>query len=728
MKADLPVPNMRSEDLIDLPELARTIGRYKWGILALTFLSAAITTLIAFSLQPSYRGTVSVLIELQQQRVVEIRDVYDSGTGLSEYYGTQYMILSSRDLAGKVVDRLKLVDHPEFAPKEKGGLLKGFDLRKYLPFLPEAPETEEPPTPEERRETVITLLMDDITVEPLMRTQIIKVHYESHDPQLAADVPNALADLYIESGLQAKLDATTKATQWLTQKLTDIQGDLAKSEAALQAFREQEQLVSVNGARTLIEDAMTDYSSRLREAQKRRADLQASYEKIRAAGNDPRNLRDVSTLLIDPLVQRASESYLEAREVLKQLEERYGSKHPQMATARARLATAEAALNEQMRVAAEGVKNSYELALASEQALQQQVASARGNIQRLDRKSYEMSTLQREVQTNRELYDTFLTRFKETDTTSNFDALIARVVDPAIVPQIPFGPQKKKWVMIGTAVGFLLSLLLALLHYLLGEGIRSAEELESLAQAPVFGVVPLVGGLMGRERNLPKFFLEKPRTPFSESIRSIRAAVRLTDANQAVKRLMVTSSVPKEGKSSVSGALAIAFAANDERVVLLETDLRKPSQRRLFGLGGSGVKGITEILTGNASLEDCLYRHEDSGIWILPAGHAAKNPAELLSGEGFRALLDDLDQRFDRVILDSPPSQAAADALVLSQLVQAVLFVVKSDSTTRRAVQSSLKHLRMVGTRITGIVVNQVDTRRNSSYAQGYYYAYDYYG
>lgn len=727
MKAALPQAPTPSDDLIDLPDLARTLGRYKWGILTLTFLVAAATALAAYTVKPSYRGTATLLIELQQQRVVQIQDVYDPGLGLSEYYGTQYMILRSRDLAGKVVDKLDLVNHPEFA-EEQGGMLKDFDLRRYLPFLPAAPEAATGPTPDERRDSVIEKVMRMLTVEPMTRTQIIKLHFEAHDPELSAQVPNALADLYIESGLQAKLDATTKATQWLTQKLGDIQGELAESEAALQAFREQEQLVSVGGARTLTEDAMTDYSSRLREAQKTRADLEAGYEKIRAAGNDPKKLRDVSTLLLDPLVQRASESYLVAQEILTQLEERYGAKHPQMAAARARLATAETAFNEQLRVAAQGLKNAYEIARSSEQALQAQVAAARGQIQRLDRKDYEMSSLQREVSTNRELYDTFLTRFKETDTASNLDSLIARVVDPAVVPQIAYAPQKKKWVLIGTVCGFVASLLLALLHYLLSEGVRNAEEVEAMAQAPVFGVLPLVTGLTGRERNLPKFFLDKPRTSFSEGIRSVRAALRLTDAKHEIKRLMVTSSVPKEGKSSVSGALALAFGAGGERVVLLETDLRKPSQRRLFGISGSGTMGITDILTGAARLDDCLHLYEAGNIYILPAGRAAQNPAELLSTAAFRELLTELDQRFDRVILDSPPSQAAADALVLGQLVQGVLFVVKSDSTTRRTILSSLKHLRMVGTHITGVVINQVDTRRNSSYAQGYYYAYDYYG
>lgn len=725
MKLESAIAAGSSEELIDFPELARTIGRYKWGILGITLLATALAALAAFTIEPTYRGTVSVMLELRPQRVVQIQDVYDPGTGLADYYGTQYMVLKSRQLAEKVVDKLNLVEHPAFN-KEKGAVsqwLEKLDPRRFLPFLPPVEDT--PESPESKRTAVVQSVVESLTVEPITHTQIIVVHFDSSDQQLAVDVPNTLAELYIESGLQAKLDATQKATSWLTEKLEEIRKNLAASEAALQAFREQEQLVNVGGARTLSEEELVDYSRRLREAQKTRADFAASFEKIRAAGNDPKRLRSISALLVDPLVQRASEGYLSAQEAVKQLEERYGSKHPQMATARARLSTAEAAFDAQLRVAAQGLKTEYELAREAEEVLSGQVATARSQIRRLDRKDNELSSLQREVDANRELFDTFMTRFKETDTTSGFDNLIARVVDPAVKSQKPFAPSKKKWILLGAAAGFLASLMLALLHYALSEGIRNAEELESLAQLPVFGVLPMVTGLLGRKKSLPRLYIEKPQTPFSEGIRSIRAALQLNAEDRGLKRIMVTSAVPSEGKSSVCGSLALAFGAT-ERVLLIETDLRKPSLGSHFRVG-EGRPGLTDVLNGSAKLQDCLIPYENSNLTLLLAGRVPSNPAELLSSETFAKLLTEADKHFDRILLDSPPCQATSDALLLGHLVHGTVFVVKSEATARRAVKSSLKQLRFARVPLTGLVINQVDTSRNSSYAQGYYYAYSYY-
>jgi polysaccharide biosynthesis transport protein len=723
MRIEAPVEAAHSQDLIDIPELVRTVSRYKWGIVGLTLLTAAIAALIAFNIRPVYRGTTSILIELKPQRVVQVHEVFDPGIGLSEYYGTQYMVLRSREMAERVVDRLQLLDHPEFAAeKPANNWATRFDLRKYLPLPTLEQKGVDSDDEGRRRDAVVDALMEKLAIEPVARTQIIKVHFDAHDPELAAAVPNTLAELYIESGLEAKLVATEKATAWLTDKLTDIRDKLARSEAALQAFLESEQLVNVGGARTLNEEVLIDNSRQLREAERERANLQASYERVRRIGNDPKRLRDISQLLTDPLAEAAMQGYLSALEVVQQLEERYGSKHPQMATASARLRAAESALNEQLLVAAQGLRTKYELALERERSLRNEVAAARNQIQRLDRKNYELSTLERDVAANRELYETFLTRFKETDSTSSFETLIARVIDPAIVPRLPAAPRKKRWIMLGALGGLMLSLILAALHYALGEGIRKAEELEALTHLPVFGVLPLVSGFMGKAKSIPLLYIQKPRTPLAEGVRSIRAALEL---NGSGKRLMVTSAVPSEGKSSVCATLAMAQSAN-QRVLLLEADLRRPSLRRQLNLPDK-QPGLTDVLDGRCSLDEALFSYTTGNITVLHAGSVATHPAEILSSSSFSQLLELLETRFDRILIDSPPCQAAADALVLARLVQSVLFVVKSEATTRLAIKNSLKQLRYVGAPLTGLVINQVDTRRNSSYAQGYYYAYHYY-
>ncbi len=719
----------RTDELIDFPELARTFGRYKWGIAGLTLLVSAIAALVAFSLRPMYRGTVSLMIEAQNQRVARIGDVYNDTSPEMEFLGSQLAVLQSRELARRAVERLKLIDHPEFNDESDTGgirLPSSRDILKRLPFLPENAFEEEPPTPEARLNELIDTFMSRVTVEPFGRTQVILVHYDAYTPALAAQVANTLADLYIESGLQARLDATTKATNWLTDKLSEIQTQLGNAEKNLQAFREKEKLVNVGGTRGLTEDEVLDYSRRLREAQRERSNLQNAYEKIRLAGNDTRRLRDISALLNDPVVQQANTAFLQAQDAFRQFEDRYGAKHPQRVSAQARLDNAEAALNEQLRIAARGLQSKYEISQDSERDLSQRLNAAKSNVQRLDRKDYELSVLEREVSTYRELYDTFLTRFKETDVASSYQSVTARIIDPAVEPRRPQSPNKKKIVLIAALAALGGSIMLAVLHFMLSESIASAEELEKITRLPVFGVLPLVGGFGGRNSNLAKYIADKARTPFAEGVRSISTALRLSGNGSSPKRVVVTSSIPSEGKSSIASSLALTLAAS-ERVLLIEADLRKPSLRRQFGLPAN-TPGVSDAVSGNTDVDACIHFDERGKVWVMPAGRLPSNPAELLNLAAFRQMLDRLSERFDRIILDSPPCQAAADALIIGRHCDGAIFVVRSDATSRRSVKNSLKQLRNADVKLLGTVVNQVDTRRNPHYADTYYYAYGYYG
>jgi polysaccharide biosynthesis transport protein len=723
-----PVPAIETE-VADFPELWRTLSRYKWHVLATTLLFCAIGTLLAFSEEPTYRATISVLIEARANRPVQIQDVYDPGIGTDDYYATQAELIRSRDLLGRVVDRLRLSDNKDVLPTEPPRSLATLAQRvlrfDWLPFLPDAePAKAAADPPELRRERAVDVLYRSVLVSPVANTQVLRVSVDSRSPPLSSTIANTLGDLYVESGLEARLQATEHVSRWLTERLAEVSNKLQKSEQALQAYREKHKLVNVGGTRTLFEEDIIDNSRKLREAQRKKTELASTYWKIQQAGDDEAKLQEISTLLLDQPVQRASDNLQQAQQAVKQLQDRYGEKHPSMVAAQVKLAAAERAYHEQLRLAANGVKAEYEIASETERALTSVVEAGKQQIRTLDQQDYERRSLEREAQTNRDLYDMFLKRFKETDESSTYEPLNARVVDRATVPKVPAKPDKPRTILLWTLGGLVLGTLLAALRHLLSETIRSPEQLEHLTQVPVIAVLPRVTNF-GRRFSPTKLYAETPRAAFPEGINSVRAALLLSDVDRRMKRIMVTSAMPQEGKSSLACGFALSLGQMS-KTLLLEADLRAPEQKRLFGIAKE-APGLVEVLTGQVKVEDALYHHQPSGIAVLPVGKIPANPAEVISSNAFRKLIDVLLTRYERIIFDSPPCGAASDAILLSAQMDAVIFVIHGGKTNRRAVQAAIKHLRAAQAPLLGHVLNQVDARSTYGYG-GQYYAYGQYG
>ena len=724
-----PVPDSQPKAPSDLLALVRFFRRYRLGILLVTIAAALVGALIALSLPSVYRSTVTLLIEPRTPHLVQVQEVYDPTQGQSsEYFATQFELLRSRGLATRVVDKLKLAEDDDFLQDRSSetmldSIRRRMDWKQFLPGLPD----EEPaaqPTAEQRRERAIGIVMGQVAVQPVPRTRLVRVHFFLTDAAKAQRVATAIADAYIESGLEDRLEATQRASRWLTDKLGDLSTQLQKTEKALQTFRDTNQLVVVGGNRGIVDQEVMENTMRLREAQRTKAGLASTYARIRAAGNDPSRMEEITALLSDAAVQKARASMLDAQQQLKQIEERYGSRHPQMASAISAVNAARRAFHEQLMIAAEGVRNQYEIAADTERQQQDVVSSATDRARMLDRKQFELGVLERDVQTNQQLYNMFLQRFKETDTTTNYEPLNARVTDAAQVAKSPILPNRSKVVMVATVIGFLIGIALASLRHVLSEGLGSVEDLEAVSQVPLFGVVPRIAfrrgaGVAGQFRN-------DARTPFAEGVRSVRTSLKLAEAAGRKPCVAVTSAVPGEGKSSIAACLGMVLAGT-EKTLLIEGDLRAPSLRKMLGVPKQ-QPGLMEVLLGNATLDAAIYVDAGTGLHLLSVNQRPPNPAETVSSMAFTALLTELRGRYERVIIDCPPVQAASDALVLARLSDAVLFVARADETPVVAVRRAIQQLRNIAAPLLGTVLNRVDVRRNPAAYGHYQYAYRYYG
>lgn len=727
-----PTGHTQLDDEIDLLQLWKTIWQRKWSIIVLTIVVMMLTVLVVLSMTPIFKASSTLLIEQKAAKTVSIEDVYGLEGGSSEYLQTQFELLKSRELAERVVRQLNLTVHPEFDPRQQpeplidvGALLKSFDIRKFLPMVtPEDLASEAGMTEADIFDEVVKAFMERTTISPVMKTQLVKVEIEMADRQLSAQAANALANAYIESQLEAKLNMTQTATNWMNERLSGLKDKLQESERRLQEFREAENLVDLEGVTTVVGGELSQTSDRLIDARRSRAEAESQYRQVAAMkGSGWQRLSSVPAVLSNPLVQQFKAEEGRARSKVQELSRRYGPKHPKMISAQSELGAAVANLKSQVDQVVASIEREYQLATANERSLQGSFNENKVQIQDIKRKEFKLRELQREVDTNRSLYDTFMTRLKETSATSDFESVNARIVDPAVVPDTPIKPKKSLIVALAGILAMMLGVAFALLQDFLNNTFKSTEDVENKLGLPVLGILPL---LKKKERKqIARMFLSEEDRSFTESIRTIRTGVVLSGLDNPHKVLVVTSSIPGEGKSSVAANLAFAMGQM-EKVLLIDADMRRPTLAKSFEFP-VGTPGLANLVAGTARIEECLNDLGD-GVTVMTAGTVPPNPLELLSSQRFAKVLAVLEKEYDRIVIDSPPTQAVSDALVLSTHANALIYVIKSDATATPLAKRGVGQLLQNNAPVTGVVLNQVDIKKAKKYGYSYGGYYDYYG
>lgn len=699
-----------SDRVPELVEQWRIILKRKVGIAALAATITFLTAIVVYMITPVYRATATVLIEASKSKVVSVEEVYAGVGGNREHFQTQAEIIKSREVARRVVQKLKLADNPEFDPRRPAeGMARLTGMFRGSPG--EASQ-------EDLEKAVALNVMSRINVEPVRQSQLIRVSFDSTDPALAALAANTVVDAYIEHDFDARFRMTQQASEWLNERLADLKVKLDQSEKALQGYREREGLVdskgvALGGATKTLEEA----SQKLVEAKRRRSEAQFAYELVRKG---PAYYDQVPEIGRNTAVQRAKETYNDAERRMSEMNERYGKEHPRMVAAESEFKAAKDNLNRVMETAAQQVTKEYESARASENALESAATGARGQIKDINRKEIELSSFEREAQTNRQLYQTFLSRFKETTATNDVQQAVARLIDKAVPPSIPIKPQRKDAILSALVVGLLLGVVAALLIERLDNTIKSTDTAEAKLQLPLITTLPKIDLKPGVRAG--RMMLDEPRGIFSEAIRTARTAVQLSSVDIQHKILAITSSVPEEGKSTFSMNFALSNA-HLKKTLLIDADMRRPTVAKTLSLPPS-QPGLSELVAGTAEPDDCIYKVPDSDLCVISAGKIPPNPLDLLVSLRFRDTLAQLQKRFELIVIDTPPTNLVSDASVIAQQVTSVLFVVKAESTPIPVVRRAIKTLRAAKAPLVGFVINSLDYKR----AQRYYGEYAAYG
>ncbi|EXJ10789.1 tyrosine kinase [Nitrincola nitratireducens] len=424
-------------DEIDLLALWNTLWRRKWSIMTLVFIVMLLTTLVVMSITPIYRAASTLLIEQKGARVLSIEQVYGVDGSGNEYLQTQFELLKSRALAERVVRRLNLHTHYEFDPAQQEpplvdirGMLKNFDINQFIPgLLPEDLEEPIPASEDEIIERVTRAFMERITISPVGRSQLVLINVDMADRFTAAAAANALAEGFIDGQLDASMEMTLSATTWMNSRLSELRANLQSAEDRLQAFRDAEGIVDVGGILTVTASELSATSDRMIDARRNRAEAESEFRQVQAMRSGGwERLASIPAVLSNPLIQTFKAEEARARARVEELSGRYGARHPVMEAAQSDLNAARASLRTQVEQIVAGIERNYQLAVANEQSLRRSVEENKEQIQDISRKEFQLRELQREVDANRTLYDTFMTRLKETTATSDLETANARIV------------------------------------------------------------------------------------------------------------------------------------------------------------------------------------------------------------------------------------------------------------------------------------------------------------
>ena len=613
---------------IHLRDRLSVFYRYRYiGLLAFVVV-LSVAALRAYSQTPLYRSSVRLLIDLEDERSLAMEGVSTTNNSNymqdpEPYFQTQYRILTGRDLARRVLTK---INGPNAVTDGQVGDFAGH-----------------------------------VSVEPVRASRLVDVVFVSADPALAANSANILAEEYVQQNLDLRRQNMERSLEWLSQELARQKTIVEASERAMAQYREEQNALSLEDRQNIVISRLNQLNEAATRARTNRAQKESLYRRLESL-SPKATPESIPEILQNPYIQslKAQVAELERRKAL--LSERYGDKHPEMLTVNASILDATRQLNLEIAKAVDSIRHDYESAMLEERTLASALDEQKGLATDLDRKSVTYTVLQRDAQSNRELYQTLLRREKELQVLANSRGNNVRLVERAAVPQAPFSPNLRRAMMLGAIVAFLVAVGLVLGLDYLDDTVKTPEDIARLG-LPFLGLIPAARS--GRDRL-------SGNNDFSEAIRSLRTSIALS-TRQGGSIVLVTSAQPLEGKTTTACNLAAALAYGGAKVLLIDADMRRPGVHRNFGL--ENRCGLSELLSGQAALTQAVQRLAEPDLWIMPAGSTPPNPSELLASGRMEALLGQVQNGpFDWVIVDTPPVLAVTDASILTQWVSGCLL------------------------------------------------------
>jgi capsular exopolysaccharide synthesis family protein len=717
-----PAPFARDTDIHILDRLA-VLYRYRRIASSVMVLTTAAMMIQGYTSIKVFQAQGRLLIE--DERSTAIPGITSPENTYYEdpepYYQTQYKILKGRDLTRRVIKKLNIESVPEFngtSPPPPTPFTMVRDLRKRLfsfGKLADATVVEPPRLDETTDESALVgAFIGRVGVEPVRGSRLVDVTFQSVDPTFAARAANTVIDEFVEQNLAVKLQTTENMLEWLGKELVSQQKKVEDSERALAEYRDKQNALSLDDKQNIVLARLTQLNDAVTRAKMARVQKEALFSQVKSisAGTAPDAIPIVAQ---NPQVQTLKVRLAELQRQKVQLSERYGDKHPQIQNVNSSLADAQRQLDLETTKALQSVRNEYETAVLEEQTLSKNLEGAKADAVDLNRKSIGYGVMEREANSNRQVYESLLQREKELRVSSNSRSNNIRIIDRAEVPKSPLAPTGRRTWLMSFAVGLVLAIGVAFGLDYMNDTIKTPEDVSQRLKLPFLGLVPSVRG-----DKHPVLASAHVPNDFGEAFRALRTSLISRYPADGVKILLVTSAQPLEGKTTASCNIAMALAYGGARVLLVDADMRRPGMHRPLRL--TNERGLSQVLTGQARVRDVIQRTVDPNLLAITAGQPPPNPSELLASERMKTLLANMTHGpFDWIIIDTPPVLAVTDAVILAPLVTGVTFVVGSEMTRRRLAERAIETIMGGHPHSVAVVLNKVDFARNRYYYSRYY-------
>jgi len=518
--------------------------------------------------------------------------------------------------------------------------------------------------------------------------------------------------------MENKFSSSKEAADWLGDRLAEQRKALEVSEAALQAYKEKNGTVSIaDSASNIVVQKLTDLNSAVTQAKTERFQKQALYSQLQALSAKGGAIDTFPAILANTYVQQVKAELAQLQTQQTQLSEKLGDKHPDLIKVRTAIQLAQAKLDTEIAKVVQSVRNEYQAALAKENSLNSALDQQKSEAQSMNRKAIDYGVLERDVQSSKQIYESLLQRAKETGVSSELKTSNIRVVDAAERPRTPASPRKVMNLTLAFFGGSLFAVSLAFFFEYLDSRIKTPEELRAHLGLSPLGMVPAIAE--GSWKGLEPLISTGVPPGFAEAIRAIRTNVLFSSAEEGARTLVVTSTGPGEGKTTIACNLAIALAQSGQRVLLIDADMRRPRVQDVFRQNQE--PGLSNLMVGHAAPSACIRKSSVVGLWLLTAGRVPPNPAELLGSQRFKEFIRSLGEHFDSVILDTPPALAVTDAAIAASAASGIVFVVGAEMTSRQAARIAVEQLQNGRPRFVGAILNRVELERNAYYYSGYY-------